>query len=1599
MKHYTSKRLHRVLALMLSLVLLLGASPVLAAGGSGWDDAYLMAAQDALHGLSEDGFPLALALTGFTKPEGADYGSPDNCPKGTLSLSAVTGDGPQAAEAQVPAGTYTVAFDDKYGGYTVGGITLDSAAQAEKAFSVQVAAGEETTLSYTLSEEAQGEADSLDPFVTKISLTHGGKTVELTGDDEAPALENVKVGDAVTVKYEFLIRNPYQQGFRGDPDPENVPAYPVTIPEKGFSYDLSAQEIEIYDASGQRIAILYLDAEHAKASIKFTQTITDLTASIGGWFTYEGNIAATEGGGSGELEFSVAGKPVTVIVSPEGPDKQAAGRTDKSGATVNDQGMIAWTYTVAPAEGATGFPAGLVMEDQMTLGDTAQEIHELRRLESVKVENQDGEVLTLSEVGDYTLTKGSPVGGFTVALKKGFPEGKSLTVAFTSNLSEAGYKALYGNAKNPAAKDVTVKNTVTSYNYNAEQDTPARDWGTAKAQVTHSANVFTKARIGTAHDSGGQKVLTWRLYVNRNFMQMPAGATITDTLPEGLTYLPGTLKTYLFKGNVTGSLTELKNYDEVVTGDYLAEGDPLAFTLTQGIDRPLAIEFDTALPENWNDKQTFTNEASLSFWGYTVNSSAGSGEMTGNIVRKASVSLLVPIRAAGWDVYFGQTAGTSTLRDTFGPNQALIAGVPALAEQYRDDAPVGDTGKTFSEFYSSRYSNTGFKPGDGKNPFATIYLQRIDGSVQTTKNIPQGEAVALPLGAAVAVPGENGTTATANYDINSKTLTVAFSGPLAGTYRLRFWTQMGSNIVYGPVSNGNQASADNMTAYIPAQGVQNGVTLETGGKTYTGSASASVSGGNANRQFDKLLKSGHGYNQANHTVTWLLKANHWNLPQTEFKIVDSLPAGFVLVDENLQPCGDHPEKALTVTADGDLAKGNGVTYEYGKDYTVAFDGANLVLAFQGTVYTAVDVEVRTKITDEALQQQIDSALQKAPASAKLTWRNNGGQSGTDPEGVRHATGDWEEQSITVIPASKSASYDNKDMISWTVKLNENKVEFPGTNGQVITDQLAIGNLPEGVAPSDVAEAPSDVKLKVTGRDNKSETFELGMDSGAGQSWYEYDPDTLTIQVHLVTPYGAGQYDTNAYTLTYSTRIKVPEGLKGVNAISIQNGVKWYKGGSSATVKNIKISNVEAAVNWDTMGRLTIHKYAAADGNPATPDPAQPLSGAHFTVYTADGNARAGGGYTGKDGTVSIVLPKGDYVVYEDYAPRGYLASEQSKNGIPVTVVPGESTDLNNTVLVANERIRGGINVFKYEKAADGSADTATPLPGAEFGLFPKGAAADAEPLRTATTDATGLAVFPNLAFGEYEVRELKAPDGYVLDSQAQAQDIRDHNTFYDLTFVNEPVLGRLVVTKMSEKDAAGAQSLLTGAEFELLAADGATVVRAAQAVDANGQVTFSGLRLGSYYLRETKAPEGYDLHTGLIPVSAVQNGQNNTAYYTVTNQLTSTGGGGGGGGGGGNRPNRPVVTPEGMTPEEVEQLIEDGYVPLSDAPDLTPEEIIENQIPLAYMPPTAVPAASVPAATGVPRTGDSAPIALLLSMMLGSLGGMALLRKRRIRER
>lgn len=58
------------------------------------------------------------------------------------------------------------------------------------------------------------------------------------------------------------------------------------------------------------------------------------------------------------------------------------------------------------------------------------------------------------------------------------------------------------------------------------------------------------------------------------------------------------------------------------------------------------------------------------------------------------------------------------------------------------------------------------------------------------------------------------------------------------------------------------------------------------------------------------------------------------------------------------------------------------------------------------------------------------------------------------------------------------------------------------------------------------------------------------------------------------------------------------------------------------------------------------------------------------------------------------------------------------------------------------------------------------------------------------------------------------------------------------------------------------------AEFTLFGADKTTVV-AKDETDANGELTFKGINAGTYYVQETKAPEGYNLNTFQYEVKLV----------------------------------------------------------------------------------------------------------------------------------
>lgn len=131
------------------------------------------------------------------------------------------------------------------------------------------------------------------------------------------------------------------------------------------------------------------------------------------------------------------------------------------------------------------------------------------------------------------------------------------------------------------------------------------------------------------------------------------------------------------------------------------------------------------------------------------------------------------------------------------------------------------------------------------------------------------------------------------------------------------------------------------------------------------------------------------------------------------------------------------------------------------------------------------------------------------------------------------------------------------------------------------------------------------------------------------------------------------------------------------------------------------------------------------------------------------------------------LPLGSYRVVEKTAPDGFIVGEAEQN-VQFIYVDQDTPVIIERSEVNNERPRVEISVIKKD------AGNEEPLAGAEFGLYVKTdilsgekviAEADAL-LATAVTDESGKAIFEqDIPFGEYYIRELKAPEGYVLSEE------------------------------------------------------------------------------------------------------------------------------------------------------------------------------------------------------------------------------------------
>lgn len=306
----------------------------------------------------------------------------------------------------------------------------------------------------------------------------------------------------------------------------------------------------------------------------------------------------------------------------------------------------------------------------------------------------------------------------------------------------------------------------------------------------------------------------------------------------------------------------------------------------------------------------------------------------------------------------------------------------------------------------------------------------------------------------------------------------------------------------------------------------------------------------------------------------------------------------------------------------------------------------------------------------------------------------------------------------------------------------------------------------------------------------------------------------------------------------------------------------------------------------------------------------PYAGAGFQIFDPEGNKVTmtytypeltvlDTFYTTADGTLITPekLPYGkNYTLVEVQAPYGYVLDSTP---IPFDVEQDKSTKEESITLIVVEKTnmaqKGIISILKtgevfasvnqtgeiytpvYE--VRGLADAVYEIRAVEDIVTPEGTvrAEAGTVVDTITTDETGLAKSKELYLGKYEIKEISAPYGMVLNDQAQTVELTYAGQDVELTetsvsFCNERQKASISLVKVAEKDetfSIGENGEIVKVQFglyadkEMIAADGSIIpengLMATAFCSEDGSATFEcDVPVGSdLYVKEIVADEHY----------------------------------------------------------------------------------------------------------------------------------------------
>ena len=223
-----------------------------------------------------------------------------------------------------------------------------------------------------------------------------------------------------------------------------------------------------------------------------------------------------------------------------------------------------------------------------------------------------------------------------------------------------------------------------------------------------------------------------------------------------------------------------------------------------------------------------------------------------------------------------------------------------------------------------------------------------------------------------------------------------------------------------------------------------------------------------------------------------------------------------------------------------------------------------------------------------------------------------------------------------------------------------------------------------------------------------------------------------------------------------------------------------------------------------------------------------------------------------DGSFSFEkVPYGTWIIREIESPTGFILSDEE---IPVTI---GSVDEVVEVELVNEFIMGSIELTKVDEDYPDNK-----LTGAVFEVYADkngdGKLDDSDELLGEMAElGDGVYQMSDLRYGKYLVRETKAPEGFLLDTNVYPVSIEEDGKIYTVEneagvgFINAAQKGSLKIVKTSsDGKVEGFSFRVTGKDYDQTFT-----------TDANGEILIEGLRIGEYTVSEVSddASAGYIL--------------------------------------------------------------------------------------------------------------------------------------------